>query len=411
MQSMKSRRNSRIGVVGTGFIGRGLIRQILNREDFILSRVLTRRDVDHVSLPCHRELITNSLHEFLEHSDLVVECSGDVRHATRVVNEAFDASLPVLTMNSEFQVTTGSWFVERGRLCEAEGDQPGCLAALDAEVREMGFKPIVYGNMKRFLNRNPTPTEMEYWAQRQGISIGQVTAFTDGTKIQIEQALVANGLKEKIAQMGLLGVENESFRGGVEHLMDAAIRSGDVISDYVLSRNNPSGVFIVATHDAEERDSLEYLKLGEGPEYLLTRDFHLCHLEICKSIKKFLKEDAPLFNNSASPTVGVVAIPKKKLTRGTMISRGIGGNDFYGLACEIDQMTDSVPIGLLDEATLIRDVEPGVPLSWDSVECPSSLARDIWFKILERANDSESILKFPEENLATMPHIQAKKAS
>ena len=49
--------------------------------------------------------------------------------------------------------------------------------------------------MKGFLNHHPTPGEMRYWAKRQGISLRQVTSFTDGTKIQIEQAFVAMLLK------------------------------------------------------------------------------------------------------------------------------------------------------------------------------------------------------------------------
>lgn len=388
---------SRVGVVGTGFISQGLIRQLLKQRDLVLSKVLTRRKVGELNLPSTQVIATNSLHNLIDSSDLIVECSGDVRHATVVVNEAMSAGLPVVTMNSEFHVTTGSWFVDRGCLSEAEGDQPGCLAALDAELKAMGFEPIVYGNMKRYQNRQPTLKDMRFWSRKQGISLGQVTSFTDGTKVQIEQALVANGLGAEIAQMGLLGIASETFQSGVEQLTTAASQRGRAISDYVLCPNNPSGVFIVARHDETERDALEYLKLGSGPYYLLNRDFHLCHLEICKSIRRVLKDQSPLLNNSAVPTVGVAAFPKKMLAVDTQISRGIGGSEFFGMACPIEQMTNLVPIGLLDDATIVKELQPGSPVTWEQVDCPQSLARDAWFAILQRVHESKSILKFPTQ--------------
>lgn len=402
---------SRIGVVGTGFISQGLIRHLLKQRDLVLSKVLTRRNIGQLNLPSTRIIATNSLDDLIDHSDLIVECSGDVRHATIVVNEAMNAGLPVVTMNSEFHVTTGSWFVDRGCLSEAEGDQPGCLAALDAELQAMGFEPIVYGNMKRYQNRQPTLKDMRFWSRKQGISLGQVTSFTDGTKVQIEQALVANGLGAEIAQMGLLGVASETFQSGVEQLTKAAIHRGSTISDYVLCPNNPSGVFIVARHDAAERDALEYLKLGSGPYYLLKRDYHLCHLEICKSIRKVLKDKSPLLNNSAVPSFGVAAFPKKILAVDTQISRGIGGGEFFGMACQIEQMTNLVPIGLLDDATIVEKLQPGSPVTWDQVDCPQSLARDAWFAILQRIQDSKSILKFPTQYPAAVKDEPQKKSA
>ena len=110
-------------------------------------------------------------------------------------------------MNSEFHVTVGSYFVDKGLVTEAEGDQPGVLAQLHEEAISMGFKPLVYGNIKGFLNENPTADDMEYWGNKSGISLDMVTSFTDGTKVQIEQTLVANGLG-KSAKTYLAYVEN-----------------------------------------------------------------------------------------------------------------------------------------------------------------------------------------------------------
>lgn len=79
-------------------------------------------------------------------------------------------------------------------LIEPERNRLRSQAALDIELRAMGFTPIADRNVKRFLNLNPTREEMDYWSRRQGISLERVTEFTDGSKVQIEQTLVANGL-------------------------------------------------------------------------------------------------------------------------------------------------------------------------------------------------------------------------
>jgi predicted homoserine dehydrogenase-like protein len=171
----------RVGISGTGFIGRGLLTAMQHQTGLTVYRILTRRPLDGLRGGPERELVTNSITELIAHSDVVVECSGDVAHATEVVSEALDAQLPVVTMNSEFHVTVGSWFANRGVLTEAAGDQPGALAELAEQAEQataMGFRPLVYGNLKRFQDNRPSEQSMQYWAKRQGISIEQVTAFT-----------------------------------------------------------------------------------------------------------------------------------------------------------------------------------------------------------------------------------------
>ncbi|MCM2675838.1 hypothetical protein [Alkalicoccobacillus plakortidis] len=198
------RNQVKVAITGTGFIARGLTAAIEASPDLAVHKILTRRKIEDVS-GVVKEYLTHSIHAFLEGADIVVECSGDVHHGTEVILEALSKSLPVITMNSELQVTTGSYLSQCGYLTEAEGDQPGSLAALAENARAMGFSPLVYGNIKGFLNENPTLEEMQYWSQKNGLSLEMVTSFTDGTKVQIEQALVANGLGADIAVRGLKG--------------------------------------------------------------------------------------------------------------------------------------------------------------------------------------------------------------
>ncbi len=382
---MNSEREARIGVVGTGYIARGLSYALRNDKSLGVSRVLTRRNPEQVrDLAIEKRQITTSPQELIDNSDIVVECSGDPVYATEVLSSAMDVGVPVVTMDSELQITTGSWLAKRGLITEAEGDQPGSIAALYREVVAMGFEPVVLGNIKGFLNHNPTKDEMKYWAARQGISLDQVVLFTDGTKIQIEQTLVANGLGADIAQRGLLGIECIDYQDGAKRLAEKADALGVKIADYVLSPKSPSGVFITAKHEAEQAPYLRYYKLGDGPYYVLTRPFHLCHLEISKTIRQVLRGEGVLLNNGENPQVSVATIAKRRLLPGEIVKRGIGSFSVRGEAVKISEYPSHIPIGLVFDVVLKRYVEPGEIVTFDDVEVPESQALIAWQEITSK---------------------------
>ncbi|WP_305362269.1 Gfo/Idh/MocA family oxidoreductase [Hydrogenophaga sp.] len=371
----------RIGLVGTGFIASGFARLVHNHApDLDISAVLTRRAPDNTEGFPFPERLTRSVQELLDKCDMIVECSGDVLHATDVIDTALRAGKPVVTMNSEFHVTTGSWFADKGLLTEAEGDQPGSIAALREEAVMMGFKPLVYGNMKGFLNHHPTPEEMAYWAGKQGISVAQTTSFTDGTKIQIEQALVANGFGGTITRQGMEGPKSADVSKAAIELARTAAERGQAISDYVLSPGN-AGVFVVGTHDKSEWKALNYLKLGDGPYYVLVRPFHLCQYEIIKTVRRVINGGGVLLNNSSTPSISIVGIAKTDLPAGTRIDRAIGGFQVRGEAARIQDVPNHVPIGMIQNAVITRPVLAGQTLSFDDVELPDTLALDIARKL------------------------------
>src|SRR5690606_8038306 len=299
---------------------------------------------------------------------------------------AFEAGLPVVTVNAELQVTTGSYLAGKGFITEAEGDQPGSLAALHEEALQMGFKPLVYGNMKGYLNHDPTPENMAYWARLQGISIDQTTSFTDGTKVQIEQVVVGNGLGATITRQGLEGIASTNLNDSASVLGMLAERLGQPITDYVIPSGFPAGgVFLVCRHDAEQQQAIEYFKLGPGPYYTLIRPFHLCSLEVGKTVRRVLAGGGVLLNNSTAPTLGVAAIAKRPMRAGELIERGIGGFQFRGEAVKLAEHPDHVPIGLLRKTALKRAVEPGQIITYDDVDILPSRALEIVLQQAEAA--------------------------
>jgi len=381
----------KIGIVGTGYIAKGLVLALENKHEVVVSKVLTRRKTSECTDFPKKELLTNNVDELIEHADLIVECSGDVIHGTDMIDKCIRASLPIVTMNSELHVTTGSYFVKKGFITEAEGDQPGCLAKLKEEALEMGFKPLVYGNVKGFLNHNPSLKEMQYWSKKSGMSLQMVTSFTDGTKVEIEQALVANGLNAGIAGDGLLGMDVEDIYSGATFLADKAKELGYPISDYILSAKPSPAVFITAEHDENQRKALMNYKMGEGPYYTLFGYHHLCYLEIYKTIKRVLYGGGVLLNNGEFPKISVAAIAKRKLKPGQLIVNGIGSFEVRGKACKIADNPSHVPIGLLKNVVVKRPIEPGQPLHFDDIEIPDSLALRVWQDIEKKAREKPTI--------------------
>lgn len=369
----------RVGVSGTGMISHCFVRLIMQHyKDLQISRVLTRRSIDTLGDFPLRDVLTNSIDDLIAHSDIIVECTGDVFFGTEVIERAFEAGLPVVTVNAELQVTTGSYLAGKGLLTEAEGDQPGSLAALREDALQMGFKPLVYGNMKGYLNHNPSREDMAYWSKRQGISINQTTSFTDGTKVQIEQVIVGNGFGATITRRGLEGIASTNLDRSGEILGLIAEGIGQPIVDYVVPNGYPAGgVFLVCRHDKDQSPALEYFKLGSGPYYVLTRPFHLCSLEVGKTVRRVLAGGGVLLNNSVEPTLGVAAIAKREMRSGEMISRGIGGFDVRGEAVRLVDELDYVPIGLLRNTVLKRTLEPGQLITFDDIEVQPSRVLDI----------------------------------
>jgi predicted homoserine dehydrogenase-like protein len=376
-----------IGISGTGFIATGLFHLLRSVPGWTVSKVLTRRplaSVEGIDPGC----LTQSLAELIDGSDIVFECSGDAIHATEVVFAATDAGKRVVTINSEFHVTTGSYFARRGDyVTEADGDQPGCLARLKQELDGMGFKPQAYVNLKGFLNPAPTESEMIYWSEKQGLAIDQVVSFTDGTKLQIEQALVANGLGASLAPGGMIGATVDTL-ADLDFLVDAAEKVGAPVSDYVLCKGAPPGVLIVASNAEADRLPgylpFSRLQTTQGKGYLLLRSYHLCHLEALNTLQRVVADEPILLNNSADPKYTVAAVAKQSIRAGSVIRKGAGGFDVRGLAVPLAQHRTAVPICLLRDTVVVRNIEPGQVVCFDDVEMADSRAWALYRSIAEQ---------------------------
>jgi predicted homoserine dehydrogenase-like protein len=140
--------------------------------------------------------------------------------------------------------------------------------------------------------------------------------------------------------------------------------------------------------DPRHQLAFENMGVGSGPYYVLTTNYHLCHLEIVKTIRRVLRGDPPLLTNSAKPTVSVAAVAKRPLRPGEKIERAIGSFDLRGTAITMTNHPKHIPIGLIANAVIERSVEPGQQLTFDDVRIPDSLAVRAWHAIAGETHGS-----------------------
>src|SRR5690606_1014135 len=139
------------------------------------------------------------------------------------------------------------------------------------------------------------------------------------------------------------------------------------------------------THQEDLAAELKTYKMGDGPFYLLYKPNHLCFFEIPNSILNLLYKKEILMDNGPCPTVSVASIAKKKLIGGSVLEQAIGGMEVRGEVVEMSSEPSHVPIGLMNNARLRRNVEPGQLITYDDVDIPDSLAHNAWKETIKES--------------------------
>lgn len=398
------RRPVRVALVGAGFMGRGLVNQVVNsvpgmelvaianrtgesaarayREAGVERfEVADRADVTDAWIRRGVPVVTEDYRVVCEaeNVDVVVEATGAVEHGCHVVMSAIGHGKHVVLMNAEVDATVGpilSVLAARAGvvLTGCDGDQPGVQMNLVRFVRGIGLEPLVCGNVKGLQDPYRTPETQAAFAARWGQDPHMVTSFADGTKISIEQATVANATGMTVARRGMGGMD---WPGHVDELVAqydvARLREVGGVVDYVVGAQPGPGVFVLATHDdPRQRHYLELYKLGPGPLYSFYVPYHLCHFEVPTTVAR-----AALFGDATiaplgAPRVEVVGVAKRDLRAGETLD-GLGGFDTYGVAerADVSARERLLPIGVAEGCRLERDVARDEVLTYDDVVVPS----------------------------------------
>jgi len=387
-------------VTGLGFMGFGFLSSIRNVPGLRVPLILTRTPdrakqfLDAEGLPSEIEHNPSRIHDLANRgilslsddlsliqsyeSEVVLEVTGTVAYGADVSMRTLNAKKHLVTMNPELQVTVGAALKKLADqkhvvFTDVVGDQPGSLSQMIAHARLMGFRVLMAGNMKRFLNRYATQKEMQPWATDKGLAVRQTVSFTDGTKQSIEMTLVSNYFGMNILTPGMQGPQAETVQEALTSFpWDNVPKEGVV--DYLLGKSLFPGVFLVVEHvDPHQQKYLRYLGLGDGPRYVLFDPYHLCHLEVGGTIAKAVLFSQETIHNTTNPTMSTVTLAKKDLARGTVLE-GIGGDTVYGTIDRISTDETRLPVGLSEGAILTRPVRKDEAIHTSDVTVKSTPA-------------------------------------
>jgi len=398
----------RVGMIGAGFMGQGLVNQIVHSVPGERMTAIFNRHVDkairayryaglepvvassqseldaaiHAGTPvvtddpfllCHSEQI-----------DCLVDVTGAVEFGVRVVMEAFKHGKHVVLMNAELDATIGPilqvYAKKHGVVLSAcDGDEPGVQINLYRWVKGLGLTPRVIGNIKGLQDPYRNPTTQKGFADKWGQNPAMVTSFADGSKISFEQTIAANASGFVVRSRGMSrGLEYKGDVMNIGKLYDIdELRSLGGIVDYVVG-TPLTKVFVLAEHtDPKQQHYLNLYKMGEGPLYPFFIPYHLVHFEVPNAIAR-----AVIFRDSVAkplggPVVEVCAVAKRDLKRGETLDE-YGNYMTYGEAVNSPEMKREryLPEGLVEGCKLVRDVAKDSVLTYDDVVLPSGRIAD-----------------------------------
>ena len=394
----------RVGLLGAGFMGRGVINQIVNYTPGMVLVAIANRTVESAVEAYNKMGVENvkivstlgDLEDTIaqgqyavtddplllcqsEHIDVLIEATGHVEYGARVTLAAIEYKKPMVLMNAELDGTVGpilKVYADRAGvvITGCDGDQPGVQLNLYRFVKSIGLNPLLCGNIKGLQDRYRNPTTQESFAKQWGQTAHMVTSCADGTKISFEQAIVANATGMKVAQRGMLGYHSTGHVDDMLNLYDIEqLKSLGGIVDYVVGPKPSPGVFIYATcNEPTQAHYLNYGKLGEGPLYSFYVPYHLTVFEVPLSAARVALLNDVIIAPLGEPVVDVITTAKIDLQAGQTLD-GLGGYHTYG-QCEnaaIVNQDNLLPMGLAEGCRLKRPVTKDQVLTYDDVELPT----------------------------------------
>jgi len=278
-------------------------------------------------------------------------------------------------MNAELNATLGpilKVYADRAGVMftETDGDQPGVIMNLYRFVKNIGYNPVLAGNIKGLQDHYRTPDTQRKFAAQYEITPQMATSFADGTKVSMEMAVVANATGLKVGKRGMYGPRCAHVKEALTLFpMDQLLNGGLV--DFILGAEPGPGIFVLGynEHPIKQR-YLKSLKIGDGPLYVFYTPYHLCHVEVPLSVAR-----AVLFQDAAvapiRPVGEVVATAKRALKAGENLD-GIGGFTSYGVIenSDVCQQNNLLPMGLSQQCWLKRDIPGDQVITYADVEIP-----------------------------------------
>ena len=415
----------RVGIIGAGKFGAGLVAQISQMQgmdvcviaDIDLGRtryaytssripeediqaVETAKGIDDAVHSGKRAVTEDGLLVAgCDLVDVVVEATGVPEVGAQMAYETLTHGKHLVMVNVETDVTIGPLL---RRLADTagvvytlvDGDQPGVTMNMVAWARTLGFEIVAAGRGTTFYedDRTGTPdTAPERFGfsqeviERRTINLKMYNSFRDGSKAQIEMTALANmaGLVPDVRGMHepSLNIPDiaRSFslkdEGGILSRQGVVELANSVADDGQTMLGNPlgMGVFVVIrTEHPFTQEDLKgyYLHLGgNGKNFLLYRPYHLVAVEAPISIAKAALYGLPTGAPLPRPVAEVITVAKRDLKQGDVLD-GSGGYTVNGLIeqAEVARAENLLPLGLASGVKMKTPARQGTAITYRMVE-------------------------------------------
>ncbi len=389
----------RVGMIGSGYIGRGIARQLLTPPlGMRLVAIAGRRAGDLLAEGGHADVChvrtVGELEDAIagdrpaaaedgellcqaDNIDVLLECTGHVERGARLTLKAIEHGKHVVLVNAELDATVGPILKVRAEkagvvLSNTDGDEPGVAMNLFRFVETIGYHPVMAGNIKGFYDCRRNPDTQAEFARKAGQNPRMITSFADGTKLSMETTILANATGLQVGKRGMFGPRCAHVKEVIDHFRPEDLLQQGLV-EFVLGAEPGSGAFVVGYNDEPaKQEYMRYFKMGDGPLYVFYRPFHLTHLEAGLTVAR-----AALFHDAAvtplgPPVCDVLAMAKRDLAEGETLD-GIGGFTCYGTIenAERSLADDCLPMGLAEGCRLRRPVKQDEPVRYRDVILPS----------------------------------------
>jgi predicted homoserine dehydrogenase-like protein len=397
----------RIGMVGAGYMARGIALQFLTatrgmRLVAIANRNLAKAEECYTqagaecqrlgdapgaleqAIAAKRYVVTDDALRLCRSDgiDAIIESTGDVEHGAAVAFEALRHGKHVILMNAEVDSTVGpilKVYADRAGVVYTytDGDEPGVAMNLYRFVDNIGYRPVLMGQIKGFLDRYRNPETQRAFAEKHQQKAAMVASFADGSKLAIESAIIGNATGFLPGKRGMYGHKCAHVKDLLQLFKPQDFTNGGMV-DFVLGAEPHTGAFVMGYNDDPVKQKyMQYFKFGEGPLYMFYTPYHLPHLQLPHSVARAVLFNDPTLTPRGAPVCDTVSVAKRDLKAGETLD-GMGGFACYGLieSYEVCSREDYLPIPLSIDCRLKRDIRKDEPVSYRDVELPKGRVCD-----------------------------------
>lgn len=393
----------RVGLVGAGYMGRGIALHFLeppirgmglvaisNRTIGDAARAYAQGGIEDTrTVSSVRELesaiqagqpaITDDATLLCQADgiDVLVESTGEIEFGAHIAMEAIRHGKHVVLMNAEMDATIGPILkVHADRagvvITNTDGDEPGVAMNLVRFVRGVGYQPLAAGNLKGMIDPYRTPETQKAFAEKYHQKPRMITSFADGTKLSMECTILANATGFGVGKRGMHGPKCAHVKEAMGLFPVEQLLGGGLV-DYLLGAEPHTGAWVVAHSDNPiKRQYMNYFKMGDGPFYVFYTPYHLPHVQIVDTVAR-----AGLFSDATvapigAPVCDVLTVAKKDLAAGETLD-GIGGFQCYGTIdnANVVRRDGLLPMGLSEGCKLKRDIPKDQAIRTEDVVFPT----------------------------------------